>query len=94
MTPELEIRRAGEAKQVLNSPIYKEAFSTIQQSIVNQLSLADTPKDRRDKLNDLLVALAKVRVYMEQVMVSGNLAETDLERKRTMAERIRNRFAA
>ena len=94
MTPEQEECRGLEAQQVLQNGIYKEAYSTIRDNIVTQLSLADLADDRRKRLNDLLVALGKVEGYMRQVMVSGTMAAQEIERQRTLAERVRGRFRA
>lgn len=89
MKPEDEERRGAEARQILEHPIYREAYSAIQERIVGQLALADTPDETRKRLNDLLIALNKVRVYMEQVALSGAMATQEIERKRTLRDRIR-----
>lgn len=94
MSPEQEERRGLEAQQVLQNGIYKEAYQAIRDNIVTQLSLADLADDRRKRLNDLLVALGKVEGYMRQVMVSGTMAAQEIERQRTLAERVRGRFRA
>jgi len=94
MSLELEERRGREAAQVMANALYKEAFAVIQDRIVSQLALADTPDDRRKRLNDLLIALNKVQQYLQQVMTSGVMAAQEIERKRTFAERIKDRFAA
>lgn len=93
MSPEQEERRGLEAQQVLQNGIYKEAYSAIRDNIVTQLSLADLADERRKRLNDLLVALGKVEGYMRQVMVSGTMAAQEIERQRSLAERVRSRFA-
>ena len=94
MSPEQEERRGLEAQQVLQNGIYKEAYQAIRDNIVTQLSLADLADDRRKRLNDLLVALGKVEGYMRQVMVSGTMAAQEIERQRTLAERVRGRVRA
>lgn len=93
MSPEQEERRGLEAQQVLQNGIYKEAYSALRDNIVTQLSLADLADERRKRLNDLLVALGKVEGYMRQVMVSGTMAAQEIERQRSLAERVRSRFA-
>lgn len=80
-----------EAQSVLQNGIYKEAYIAIRDNIVSQLCLADLDPERRKKLNDLLVALAKVEGYMKQVMVSGTMAAMEQERKRTLSDRILRR---
>ena len=86
MTPEEEVRRGLEAKSLLDNPIYREAYQTIRDNIVTQLSLADTADDKRARLNNLLIALSKVEQYMKQVMASGVMAE--MERERTLADKL------
>ena len=86
MTPEEEVRRGLEAKSLLDNPIYREAYQTIRDNIVTQLSLADTADDKRARLNNLLIALSKVEQYMKQVMTSGVMAE--IERERTLADKL------
>ena len=94
MNPEQEERRGHEAQSVLQNGIYKEAYQAIRDNIISQLSLADTPDDRRKRLNDLLIALGKVDGYMRQIMLSGTMAAQEIERQRTLAERVRGRFRA
>jgi len=86
VTPEEEVRRGLEAKSLLDNPIYREAYQTIRDNIVTQLSLADTADDKRARLNNLLIALGKVEQYMRQVMSSGVMAE--IERERTLADKL------
>lgn len=91
MNLELDERRGMEAQSVLQNGIYKEAYTVIRDNIVVQLSLADTPDDRRKRLNDLLVALGKVEGYMRQVMTTGTMAAMEMERKRSLADRVLRR---
>ena len=91
LSPQEEERRGLEAQVVLENGIYKESYKVIRDNIVAQLSLADLADDKRQRLNNLLVALAKVEQYMKQVMVSGTMAAMQIERERTLAERIMRR---
>lgn len=88
MTPQEEERRGVEAKYILDNAIYREAYDTIRSNIVSQLSLADTPDDKRARLNNLLIALSKIEQYMKQIMASGTMAAMQIERDRTLAERL------
>lgn len=91
MTPEEEIRRGNRARNILGDEIYVEAYSSVRERIVSQLSLAEVDADKRARLNNLLVALATVQRYMEQVMVGGKMAAEQIERDKTFAERVRDR---
>lgn len=81
--------RATDAKQLLEHPLFKEAFGVIEQRIVGELRLMDTTDERRKRLNDLLVSLAKVRTYIEQIALTGELMAREIERERSLPERIR-----
>jgi hypothetical protein len=94
VTPDEEIRRGRHAANVLDDEIYKEAYQSIRERIVGQLASADLSDDKRDRLNNLLIALEAVRRYMEQVMVGGRMAVEQIERERTMTQRIGDRLRA
>lgn len=83
-------QRAGDAQQVLDNPIYRESYEMIERNIVSQLRLADLDTGRRQRLNDLLVSMAKARSYIEQVLLTGRMEAQELERDRTRMERMRD----
>lgn len=87
MTIEQDERRGEDARQVLDSPVYKEAYAQIEANIVNKLALQGTGNDEANDLRRLLIALRRVRGYMEQVATTGTMAAMELERKRTLRER-------
>lgn len=91
MSPEEEIVRGSQAQRVLADSIYKEAFDAIRERIVQQLSMAETADDKRDRLNALLIALATVHRYMEQIMTTGKMAAQQIERDRSFTERVRDK---
>lgn len=75
MTPDLEIRRGEEAHRVISSEIYKEAFAQIEQRLISQLAVIEITPERAEYVRQLLVANRKVRSYLEQVMLTGKMAE-------------------
>lgn len=77
----MEVQRAEQATQLLANPLYNEAYDAIGDRIVSQLTLADLPDDKRKRLNDLLVSLAKIRQYMEQVIFGGKQAAKQVEQE-------------
>jgi hypothetical protein len=91
MTPEEEQRRGARVQQVLGHEIYVEAYEAIRTRLLTMLESADLPADKRQRLNDLLIAQAQHRRYMEQVMVGGKIAAEQIERDRTFAERVRDK---
>jgi len=80
--------RGEEAKRILASQVYNEAYEAVRNKIIEQLELADTTPERRAKLNDLLVAHKKARQYMEQTMMTGKMAQMEIERQATIAQRM------
>ena len=91
MDPIQEERRGEDAKRILNEPVYQEAFAALEQRWVNELAQQDIDPKRAEYLRTLLVAGRRHKQYMEQVMVSGTLAAMELERKRTLRERMLRR---
>lgn len=87
-----EEMRGEQARSVLDNPIYRESYKAVEDRIVDQLGLADLDKDRREKLNNLLVAHRTLKRYMETVLTTGTMAAMEINRKKTLAERFR--FAA
>jgi hypothetical protein len=88
VSPEEERIRGNKAQRVLADDLYIEAFSSVRERIVSQLSQAETTGDKRQRLNDLLVALSTVNRYLEQVMTGGKMAAQEIERQRTLKERV------
>jgi hypothetical protein len=92
MTPEQEEARGEDARTVLNNLIYKEAYSQIEANIVRQMASASTTPEQGEDYRKLLIALRKVRNYMEQVLATGTMVAMQEERKRTWAETIKARY--
>jgi hypothetical protein len=75
MTPDLEIRRGEEAHRVISAEIYREAFATIEERLISQLAQIEITKERAEYLRQLLVCNRKIKSYLEQVMLTGKMAE-------------------
>lgn len=88
MSPELEVTRGGQAQRLLNDAMHKEAFETIHARIVGLLAQSETTGERRDRLNHLLVAHTQIHAYWEQVIIGGKMAAEQIERDRTLKERM------
>ena len=89
MDTQQEAIRAADAKQLLQHPLFVEAFGGIEERIVRELRSADLSDDRRKRLNDLLVSLSRVRSYIEQIAKTGDLIAANIEHERTFGERLR-----
>ena len=72
-----EERRGEEARRILESDIYKEAYTQVEANIVAQLAQEATTPDNAESLRKLLIALRKVRIYIEQVMHTGTMKALD-----------------
>jgi hypothetical protein len=82
-----EESRGEEARRLLDSALLKEAYNVIESNIVSKLALAATTDEQAKELRALLIALHKVRKYLENVLTTGTMAALEIERKRTLGER-------
>ena len=72
-----EERRGEEARRILESDIYKESYASIEANIVARMAQAATLPEEAESLRQLLIALRKVKVYMEQVLQTGTMKALD-----------------
>ena len=86
--------RGEEARRVLQSEVYKEAYAAVRERLVAQLESADIPAERRQRIVDLLVAHKVVNRYMEQMMVTGTMAEMEIDRQQSLSQKMRGIFRA
>ena len=87
MSPEEELRRADKAKQLLDSDVFKEAFSEVETVLLDGIRRAPfKDAELREKLCQQYTALHTIRDQMRSYIESGKLAEA------TLAERIRSAF--
>lgn len=87
MNLDLDERRGEEAQRVLKAPIYKEAFTVIEDRLIGQLAVIEILPARAEYLRQLLVANRKIKAYLEQVMVTGQMAE----QQKSMMERVKDK---
>lgn len=78
----------GRAQRLLGDDMHKEAFETIHARIVGLLAQSETTGERRDRLNQLLVAHTQIKAYWDQVILGGKMAADQIERDRTLKERM------
>lgn len=83
-----EIRRAEEAQRILAAPIYAEARKVIEERIVNELATIEITKERAEYLRMLLVMGRKYHGYLEQVLVTGKMAE----QQKSLMERVKDKL--
>lgn len=81
MNLDLDERRGSEASNILSSDVFKEAFRSIEERLLAELTQIEITKERAEYLRQLLAMGRKYRQYLEQVMVTGKMA---LEQKSLM----------
>jgi hypothetical protein len=84
-------RRGEEARRILHDSIYVEAFQALEQRWISEMAQQEIDPKRAEYLRTLIVAGRKHRQYMEQVMHSGTIAAKDIERKRSLRDRMLRR---
>lgn len=88
MTQDEEIRRGHEAERLMNEPMLKGAFETVEKSLIDAMRrVAMGDKDTQHELVLSLQLLHRVRGHMVEAMETGKLA-------RTMAEKAKRLFRA
>lgn len=92
MNLDLDERRGEEAARVLKAPIYKEAFATIEERLIGQLAVIEITQERAEYLRQLLVANRKIKSYLEQVMVTGQMAEEQKGLLERMKDKVRTLY--
>jgi len=92
MTEDQQLRseqsRAIEARDVVEHPLYVEAFEVYQKRLMDEW--ADSPardKEGRETLWLMLKTARAVQAHLQQIMETGQLASIQLEQKRSMLER-------
>ena len=75
-----ELRRAEEAKRLLDNPLFKEAFKTIREELIKHLLNTRVAEElERDRLYITIKALDLVEQHIQSVLETGKLAEREQE---------------
>ena len=75
-----ELRRADEAKRLLDNPLFKEAFKTIREELIKHLLNTRVAEElERDRLFITIKALDLVKQHIQTVLETGKLAENEQE---------------
>lgn len=91
MSLEKDVERARLAGEVLSNPVYAESYAQIEQEFT-KLWRDSRDKDEREDIHRALLMLGKARTILEATMRSGQVAAKELERKRSLAERLTGRM--
>lgn len=87
MTRQEDIDRARQAKEVVENPIYLEAFTQVENGIIQSWREARDKEDR-EHLHRMLLCLNKTKAVMMSVMSSGKLTEDQIRREQTAFQKI------
>ena len=75
-----ELRRADDAKRLLDNPLFKEAFITIREELIKHLLNTRVAEElERDRLYITIKALDLVEQHIQSVLETGKLAEKEQE---------------
>ena len=75
-----ELRRADEAKRLLDNPLFQEAFKTIREELIKHLLNTRVAEEmERDRLYITIKALDLVHQHVQSVLETGRLAEKEQE---------------
>jgi len=86
MTPELEVRRGEDARQLLEHPLLIEAFDTFEVEITEKWrSSPARDEDGRERLWMMLQAARRARAHLESLVDSGKLAKATLAQRAAAA---------
>lgn len=92
MTPDEELRRGDMARQIIENPIYSEAWQSVRDGIIWAWESAPIrDKEGQNELKLMLKLLTDVKRNVETVMQTGKLAKIQIERE-SMFRKTVNRF--
>ena len=73
-----EVRRADDARQLLDNPLFEEAFATIRKELIEHLLNTRVAEEvERDRLYITIKALDLVEQHIKSVFETGKLAEKE-----------------
>jgi hypothetical protein len=83
MTPDEEIVRAGQAREIVESSLWQEAKHKIEDGIRNQmLSVSSTDLEMQARLVSTLKIWNQLERYFQSIVESGRMAEYQVEQDR------------
>lgn len=90
-----EAQKGREAEQLIEHPVYKEAFANVRAGIIN--AWAEAPlrdKEGAHELKLMLKLLTDVEMNIKRVVDTGKMATIQLEREQKVADfKAKNKFA-
>lgn len=86
-----EAQRGQLAQSILDNPVYADSFTQIEDSLTRVWRESRDVKER-EEVHQLLRMLDKTRNILESVMRTGKLADAEIKRKQSLAERVATRI--
>lgn len=94
--PQAEIKRAGEAEQILNSEVFKDAVKQVEEALLNGMRSAAIVDDKmRLRLLDNYQSLQAILQCLRSTMETGRLAREQLkidEQQKNWFQRAKDKF--
>lgn len=87
MSLEQDALRGKQAQEVIENPLYADAYVQVEDAITATWKASRDPKER-EQLHVMLGLLTKTRNVLESAMRSGEVAAKELQRKRSLVERL------
>lgn len=84
-----DLERGRLAREVLDNPVYQDAWTQIRGEIVERWQ-EEKDESRREWLWNLMQSSKRLEAVFREAMNTGKLAEADLRRRETLAERAGN----
>lgn len=79
-----EMERGRQARLVLDSPLYQEAFSNLRAELLRQWEVSPArDSEGREKLWLAVNLLSKIEAHLSEAMTTGNLAQVQLQEQRS-----------
>lgn len=89
-----ERERGAKARQIIDSPLWVEAWTTLETRLTEAWKLSSTgAAERRELIYMQLTAAAEVRGHIETVLETGQLAEMQIDEHERERHRIEDRGA-
>lgn len=83
MTPEEEVRRSGDAAQILEAPLFKDAVAAIEQALLSGIAKSAFVDEKlREKLCHRYALLQDLLAQLRTHIETGRLAQVQIEQKR------------
>jgi len=82
LTSEEEIARAERARQLLEEPLVKEAFSILEESFLNGIQTSAMKDEAlREKLCQMLMVTRQVKQHLQSTMETGIFAQLKIQQE-------------